>query len=274
MNVFDCDLIKKSEHKFLEQALTFHKKLGNDSIALLVGSRAAGYMDSWSDLDIWIIGKKEKLNARDKDVYKKTGQIFVDRGDAEAHFTFKDIEDLRKNVENWKDPIIWLIKESKVLDGKYKDFSVLKNKCKKYPRKVAEQKLKTEIGRYVISKAGSLVMAPRNGDTYTSIISIGKVLESIFKISCYAEQLPVPYTKWLFRVSQDTTITKKILPLVSGAVSNIEEIIRIPEGKYFRELVPVKNLRGIKGILVESLLELGWKGDWVKNPDDCMEYAF
>lgn len=274
MNILNSNLIRPSEQEFLGQALDFHKKLGNDSVLLLVGSRAAGYMDDWSDLDMWVVGKKGKLDSKNKDIYRKTGQIFVDRGDMEAHFHFKDIEDLKIDIENWKDPIIWLMKESKVINGEYKDFPILKNKCKQYPRKVAEQKLKAEIGRYIISKGGSLVMAARTGEIYTSIIAAGNILESLCKISCYAEQYPIPYEKWLFKVAKNTTIIKKILPLISEAVLNIEEIIKRPKEKHFREWIPVKNLRGAKNIIVESLLEIGWKGKWVRNPEDCIQYVF
>ena len=70
------DLIRDSEKEFLQKAIKFKETLGINSVVLLMGSRAAGYIDDWSDLDLWVVGNKEKLSIEARNIYNKTGNTF------------------------------------------------------------------------------------------------------------------------------------------------------------------------------------------------------
>ena len=46
---------------FLDSAIQLCDNLDEDVVVLLVGSRAAGFAGPESDLDLWIVGDKDRL---------------------------------------------------------------------------------------------------------------------------------------------------------------------------------------------------------------------
>ena len=63
--------IRPEETDFVDRAKAFTSNVGPESVLLLVGSRAAGFDDAWSDLDMWVIGDKGKLSAGEREKYPK-----------------------------------------------------------------------------------------------------------------------------------------------------------------------------------------------------------
>ena len=76
------------DQQFVDRAVDFCQRVGERAVLMLVGSRAANFTDNWSDLDLCIIGDKCHLSDEDRKSYERDRQIFVDRGDYEAHWTF------------------------------------------------------------------------------------------------------------------------------------------------------------------------------------------
>ena len=81
--------------QFIDRATDFCQRMGDRAVLMLVGSRAANFADEWSDLDLCIIGDKRYLSDEDCKTYDRDQQLFVDRGDYEAHWSFFDEGDLR-----------------------------------------------------------------------------------------------------------------------------------------------------------------------------------
>ncbi len=83
------------DQQFINRAIDFCQHMGERAVLMLIGSRAANFADAWSDLDLCIIGDKRRLAAEDRRTYEQSWQLFVDRGDYEAHWSFYDEDDLR-----------------------------------------------------------------------------------------------------------------------------------------------------------------------------------
>ena len=78
------------DQQFINRAIDFCQRMGERAVLMLIGSRAANFADEWSDLDLCIIGDKRHLSDEDRKTYERSWQLFVDRGDYEAHWSFYD----------------------------------------------------------------------------------------------------------------------------------------------------------------------------------------
>jgi len=224
------------EQAFIERAKVFTGRTGPEAVLLLVGSRAAGLADSWSDLDLWVIGDKGGLSAEESSRYDAGGGLFVDRGDYEAHWIFFDARDLSRILDEWPDEKMWLILTSQVLAGNAAVAADLKARCGKYPAVLLEGRLKWHFGHYW-SSLPRLSIAAR-GHPETGFLMAAKVIDHLCRLSCLAEKRPFPYAKWLPKVARDTAIGRAVWDHVSRAVLGIHEFLELPSGKHFRELVP------------------------------------
>ena len=149
------------DRQFIDRAKDFCQRMGKRTVLMLVGSRAANFADEWSDLDLLIIGDKQCLSDEDQRTYQRNQQLFVDRGDYEAHWSFFDEGDLRTGLETWPNEMMWLIATSQTLYGCSSIAEELKQRYRLYPIDVAESKLKWMFGKYYYSQRGPLAMAAR-----------------------------------------------------------------------------------------------------------------
>ena len=264
--------IKLEEQEFVDKAKAFTLRVGEGAVLLLVGSRAAGLNDSWSDLDMWVIGDKNNLSPAEFETYKTNKQVFFDRGDYEAHWTFYDAEDLHQYLYSWPDERMWLSLTSTILFGNEATATHLHRQCRNYPREVVEKKLKWHFGKYG-SLLGPLNTAAR-GMPETSVMVVGQVIEHLCKICCLSELKPFPYAKWLVSVASQTTLGNDLIPYISRATSGLSEFLHPPEGKPFRELIPLKELRETKEIVRGGLKKLGWDSSWIEKMDEALVDTF
>ena len=263
--------VTPDEAEFVEQAQAFTSRVGPRAVLLLVGSRAAGLADSWSDLDMWVVGDKTGLKPSERRRYERHTELFVDRGDYEAHYTFYDRDDLKAILHGCPDEKMWIVLTAKVLFGDRRVAAELKRLCRRYPRRAVEPKLRWHYGRFYQS-VNPLNTAAR-GMPETAFLIAGMAIEHLCKVCCLAERKPFPYAKWLIPVSRRTVLGRKVAPLVSEAIFGIDELLHPPEGKHYRELVPLKNLRQTRDIVRKTLKRLGWRGRWVNVPEAAIAEA-
>lgn len=261
-------VIRPEEADFVEQARGFLSRVGPRAVLLLVGSRGAGLSDSWSDLDMWIVGDKAHLTPAEREAYEQRAELFVDRGDHGAHWSFFDQQDLETLLQTYPDERMWILSTAQVLEGDRATAEALKARCHAYPREVAERKMKWHFGRYW-QILGPLNTAAR-GMPETAVVAAGIAIESLCKVCCLADRTPFPYTKWLVTVSRETALGTRVFPYISEAVQGIAEFADPPEGKHFRELIPLKKLRETKDIVRCTLKEIGWTCSWIDSTDDAV----
>jgi|GEM_PF-821729 len=265
------------DQKFIDEAIEACQRMGEEAALLLVGSRAAGFGSSWSDLDLWILGDKTFLPIEERQRYETDGELFYEahelwnRRDYEAHWTFYDMNDLVEQLSQWNDEKMWILLTSCVLYCSSDRIEAIKRRFSSYPTEIAERKLKWLFGKYLMS-LGPLNTAAR-GMPVTALVVAGQVIEYLCKICCLAERKPFPYTKWLVEVAKKTYLGAKVYPFMEKAVLGIEEFVNPPAGKHFRELIPLKELRATEEIVQTGLKELGWHCDWVDNTDEAVNEA-
>ena len=254
------------DQQFIDRAVDFCQRMGERAVLMLVGSRAANFADEWSDLDLCIIGDKQCLPDEDRRSYEQSQQLFVDRGDYEAHWSFFDEGDLRAWLETWPNEMMWLIATSQFLYGCSTTAEELKQRYRLYPPPVAEGKLKWFFGKYYYSQRGPLAMAARN-HVEMAFVAAGNVIEYLCKICCVAEGQPFPYSKWLVEGAKRTKLGAMVYPSIQRAVEGIREFLDPPVGRHWRDWSPVKELRATLPIVQSGLKELGWTCDWIDNPE-------
>jgi len=209
--------IKAGDQEFIDKAKTFTQRMGESAVLLLVGSQAAGFHDSWSDLDMWVIGDKSNLTREETGRYEKDGELFVDRGDLEAHWKFFDSGDFRVTLHDWPAEIMWILLTSEVIFDNDATADSLKRLCQDYPRNIVEKKLKCQFGNYW-HLLGPLNMAGRRKPE-TAFLIAGKTIEHLCKVCCLAECKPFPYTKWLVSVARQTSIGNRLFPYIRRMAS-------------------------------------------------------
>ena len=255
-----------ADQQFIDRAINFCQQMGERAVLMLIGSRAAGFTDAWSDLDLCIIGDKRHLSDEDRDTYEHSWQLFVDRGDFEAHWSFFDEEDLRAWLETCPDEMMWVIGTSQTLYGCSSTAEELKHRYCVYPPAIAERKLKWMFGKYYFSQRGPLAMAARN-KVETAFVAVGNVIEYLCKMCCVAERQPFPYEKWVVEAAKQTQLGAMVYPSIQRAVNGIGDFLDPPADLNWREWAPVKELRGTLPIVQNGLKELGWVGDWIDDPN-------
>ena len=254
------------DQQFIDQAIDFCQQMGERAVLMLVGSRAANFADEWSDLDLLIIGDKRCLSDEDRRSYEQSQQLFVDRGDYEAHWSFFDEGDLRAWLDTWPNEMMWLIATSQLLYGCSTTAEELKQRYRLYPPPVAEGKLKWFFGKYYYSQRGPLAMAARN-HVEMAFVAAGSVIESLCKMCCVADRKPFPYSKWLVEAAKQTRLGATVYPSIQRAVDGIGEFLNPPADRHWRDWAPVKELRGTLPLVQNGLKELGWGSDWIDNPE-------
>jgi hypothetical protein len=256
------------QQEFINEALKKSMESGKDAALLLVGSRAANLSDSWSDLDLWILGNKKNLSIEEQQKYEIDKQLFFDKGDYESHWSFFDFDDIEIALRDWNDEIMWILDMSQIIFSNSARIVPIKNYCKQYPDEIAEMKLKRQFGKYC-SLLGPLNMAARNKPLSAFVVT-GLVIECLCKICCLAERMPFPYSKWLTEVAKETQLGSMIFPNIDRAIKGIEEFTNPHAGKHYRELIPLKELRDTLEIVKFGLHEMGWKSSWIDNKEEAL----
>ena len=254
------------DQQFTDRAINFCQQMGERAALMLVGSRAANFADEWSDLDLLIVGDKRCLPDKDRRTYEQSQQLFFDRGDYEAHWSFYDEGDLRAWLKTWHNEMMWLVTTSQPLYGCLTTAEELKSHYRLYPPTVAESKLKWMFGKYYYSQRGPLAMAAR-GHVEMAFVAVGNVIEYLCKICCVAHRQPFPYSKWLIEAAKQTQLGTIVYPSIQRAVDGIGEFLDPPTDRHWRDWVPVKELRATLPIVQNELKELGWGCDWIDNPE-------
>ena len=254
------------DQQFVDRAADFCQQMGERAVLMLIGSRAAGFTDAWSDLDLCIIGDKHHLPDEDRMTYEQSWQLFVDRGDFEAHWSFYDEGDLQAWLKTYPDEMMWVIANSRVLHGCSSTAEELKHRYCLYPPALAERKLKWMFGKYYFSQRGPLAMVARN-KVETAFVAVGNVIEYLCKICCVADRRPFPYEKWVVEAAKQTQLGVMVYPSIQRAVDGIGDFLDPPADRNWRDWTPVKELRGTLPIVQSRLKELGWGGDWIDDPN-------
>jgi hypothetical protein len=220
---------------------------------------------------MWLLGEARCLSAEQRQVYTARGELFVDRGDMEAHWSFYDIDDLAEALRGWPDERMWILLHSQVLWGCANTLAELQRPCRDYPRPVVARKLKWCLGRYV-SSLGPLNMAARDRPA-AALIAAVHAIETMCRICCLAERRPYPYAKWLVEAARDTSIGAQVCPYVDRAVAAIAELAHPPDDRRFRQWTPIRELRATREVVRDGLVELGWHQDWVIEPEQALAEA-
>ena len=254
------------DQQFVDRAIDFCQQMGERAVLVLSGSRSTSFADEWSDLDLCIIGDKQCLSDEDRNTYEQSQQLFVDRGDYEAHWSFFDEGDLRTWLGTWPNEMMWLIATSRALYGCSSTVDELKHRYRLYPPRVAESKLKWLFGKYYYSQRGPLAMAARR-HVEMAFVAAGNVIEDLCKMCCVADRQPFPYSKWLVEAAKQTQLGAMVYPSIQRAVDGIGEFLNPPADRHWRDWVPVRELRATLPIVQRKLKELGWGCDWIDNPE-------
>jgi len=254
-----------AQQEFIDNTVAKAKDIDEGAAVLLVGSMAAGYTDSWSDLDLWILGDKENLREGERQQYSATQQVFFDDGELERHYVFYDVRDLESRLsESWRDDLLWLLRTSHVIHDPKCVGESLKVRFEVYPQEILERKLRWWLCKYWESQ--SRLEVSGRGMPVPAVLYAAKCIEAASKVCCLAEGKAFPYSKWLRRAIAETKMGKSVAPIIDRVVENIHELVSFTGGTDYRELVPVKELRSLKATLQEGLKEVGWCAPWVDEP--------
>ena len=264
--------LSQEDKGFVADSVEVCKQLGGRAVLLLVGSRGAGFEPAW-DLDLWVIGDKRSLSPERQKQYQAHEQLFVDRGDMEAHWTFYDESDLIERLGKWPSEMMWILSTSKFLYGRRETQGELQTRFSTFPRSVAEIKLRWLVGFYRMLLSPMYKVATRGCVTGAFAIA-GQAIDALCKLCCVAERGPWPYGKWLTKVARDTHIGAKLVPFADAAV---EAFLRDPQptpGQPGSDWSPRRELRKALTELPQALGDLGWKGDWVSDPWCAVDETF
>jgi len=267
MNDLPVADLREEDRAFAAKAVDFCERIGPESALFLVGSRPAGFADAWSDLDLWVIGYRGRLMGSEQEVCDREGQLFMDRGDYEAHYTFYDIDEIRAKVEQGNDATMWILSTAKHLHGSANWLLPVLRHVREHPRDLAEAKLRRELSRYMAATGGRLAMSARSGDVATAVAAVGDAIDAVCRICCLAERKPYPYAKWRVRVARETMLGQHVFPAIDRAIEGIDELRTRPPHRGFKTWTPVAELRGLRDILVEHLTAVGWQGKWLDDPE-------
>jgi hypothetical protein len=256
---------------FVDRAMRRTLDLGAGAALLLVGSRGAGYHDDTSDLDLWIVGDRERLTPDEAREYDSTGQVFVDRGDYEAHWTFYDAADLAGQFQAGHDERLWTFLNSRAIAGDDTRVAAMRCKFARYPPPVAEAKLRWLMGR-VLAIKGSLRHA-RRGDPATTVAVAAEIAQCLWKMCCLAERRPFPYSKWLARAATEMRMGRSLCPRIDRAMTHVGEVVARPDVTTHREWTPVRELEACIELAPSILRDLGWDEEWLDSPTPAIAAA-
>ena len=94
-----------ADQKAIEEAIQISRRMGENTCVLLVGSRAAGYEDSWSDLNLWLLGDREDLPDEERELFDSAGWLMMSLGDTGVQAAFRDVSDVLTRLNAWDDEI-------------------------------------------------------------------------------------------------------------------------------------------------------------------------
>jgi hypothetical protein len=261
-----------ADQKAIEEAIRVSQRMGRNTCVLLVGSRAAGFEDNWSDLNLWLLGDREALPDEERQQLDSAGWLGFPLGDTGVQVVFRDVADVQTRLNAWDDEQLWGFLNSHILYGPYERVAEIKRRFSGYPRPVLERKVRWFYGRYVHS-LDSLNVAAR-GMREASVLVIGHVIESVCKLCCLAEGKPYPYPKWVVEAARRTEMGRTVGPMVRAAVGGMAELLDPPRGTPYDDLVPIRELRATREPVASGLRAQGWTNDWIDQPEEAVADYF
>jgi hypothetical protein len=261
-----------ADQKAIEEAIRVSQRMGRNTCVLLVGSRAAGFEDNWSDLNLWLLGDREALPDEERQQLDSAGWLGFPLGDTGVQVVFRDVADVQTRLNAWDDEQLWGFLNSHILYGPYERVAEIKRRFSGYPRPVLERKVRWFYGRYVHS-LDSLNVAAR-GMREASVLVIGHVIESVCKLCCLAEGKPYPYPKWVVEAARRTEMGRTVGPMVRAAVGGMAELLDPPRGTPYDDLVPIRELRATREPVASGLRAQGWTNDWLDQPEEAVADYF
>lgn len=258
--------------KFIEISKKTCDQMGNKSVLLLVGSRAAGFTDVFSDLDVWILGDKTCLPDDQRGCYARLGMFTNDSFGGGRHWVFYDIQDMKGKLEKWPNEKMWTLATSQYLYGCSETVEYLKASYAQYPKEIAGRKLKWLFGKFWQLIRGCDIIA--RGKPIAALLNVSQTVECLAKICCVAECKPWPYDKWLTDYARQTQLGIKVFPFVERAVSEIDRVLRPPASGKWQELMPVKEIGCTWGIVKQGLKDAGWQCSWIENWWEALSETF
>lgn len=248
----------------MQRAVAACERLGPEAVLLLVGSRAAGFAGPGADLDLWILGDAARLSRDEQAAHARRGELFVDRGDLRAHYSFFDARTIAARVDGWQDETMWILSTSHVVHGRAATAAPLVERSRTYPREVAERKLEWLVGS--CRSLGSAFPKSGEGRAAGGALVFGRLLESLCKLCFVADRHPFPYTKWLARAARETRVGARVWPHVESALAALESSPLLPEGVRAPDWPPRRELMGGFRAALDALPALGWGATWIEDP--------
>ena len=264
MNPNEINNVKAEDHDFILAAASACEQLGDEAVLLLVGSRAAD-LRPMDDLDLWIIGNKRFLSPAQQEEYAQSGQVFVDRGDLTAHWSFYDRADLAARFAQWPAEMMWILSTSKFMGGCRATHDDLVARFAMFPRDIAETKLKWLFASYRM-QVHPMFKAAAAGSTTGAFAIAGLLITNLAQLCCAAQCRPWPYSKWLTRVAGETTAGRILMPFADRGVEAFIQCPRPSPGQHSMDWPPTRELKLAMQAVPQILSELGWQGDWVSDP--------
>lgn len=261
-----------ADQKAIEEAIRISQRLGGETCVLLVGSRAAGYEDNWSDLNLWLLGDREDLPDEERQQLDTAGWLMFPLDDTGVQAIFRDVDDLLTRLNAWDDEQLWVFQNSHILYGPYERVAEIKRRFGRYPQAVLERKVRWFYGRYVNSLEALNVAA--RGMNEASVLVIGHVIESLCKLCCLAEDKPYPYPKWVMEAAKRTELGRTVCPMVRSAVAGMAELVHPLNAAPYDERTPIRELRATRAPVAAGLRALGWTNDWIDRPQEAIEDYF
>lgn len=249
---------------FVEEAVAFSSSVGYPGLVLVVGSRGAGYADSWSDLDLWILGEKCLLTGRDRQEYDTEGQLFRDRGDSSAHWTFYDWSDATARLDKGEPIFTWVATRSTFLNGPKELHEGLLAKYSDLSTAIAAEHLRKALGTFMIESGGGIARAARR-DVVAGVAATGAAIAAASRICLLADRKPYPYEKWIVEAARDTRLGDVVVPILEEVVATIGELVSPPPGVDFREWTPIAKIRALRSVFSDRLPGLGWQEPWASD---------
>ena len=260
------------DQKAIEEAIRVSQRMSRNTCVLLVGSRAVGFEDNWSDLNLWLLGDRNALPDEERQRLDSAGWLAFPLGNTGVQADFRDVADVETRLNAWDDEQLWVFLNSHILYGPYERVAEIKRRFSDYPRPVLERKVRWFYGRYVHS-LDSLNVAAR-GMTEAAVLVVGHVIESMCKLCCLAEGKPYPYPKWVVQAAHRTELGRTLSPRVRAAVAGMAELLDPPPGTPYDELAPIRELRATREPMASGLRAQGWTNDWIDRPEEAVADYF
>ena len=159
---------------------------------------------------------------------------------------------------------MWVLATSKRVHGNHETADDLRQRFGRYPRRVAERKLRWLVG----SSRALLSSIPRAGEgrRLAALLVLGRIVESLSRICCVAEELPFPYPKWLVRVAGGTQLGSSVVPTIETTLGALADSAELPADVRAADWPPRRALMDAFQTALAGLPDLGWRAEWIDNP--------